>query len=195
MSDKPKGLWIDLESTGTDPKTCGIHQVSCILVTDKGEETMDWKIRPFDGAVYMDGWDVGGHVTREQVEVYPLSEKVFKKQFCRFLDTAVSKFDREDKLFWLGYNARFDNDFMRECFTRNGDKFFGSYFWVPVIDIMPMVGLSLINVRSSLPNFQLATVYEHVMGVPLGDAHDGIADIKATRELFKKLYPSLQNQK
>lgn len=192
-SKKPKGLWLDLESTGTDPKLCGIHQVSCILVTDKGEEERNWFIKPFEGAVYEEGWEVGrDDISREIVEAYTITERVFLNQFRTWLGTAVSKFDREDKLFFLGYAANFDSQFMRAAFERNGDKFFGSYFWTPVIDIMPLLGLKLRNVRHTLPNFKLATVYEHITGKPLTDAHDGIADIRATRELFRIVFPGLR---
>lgn len=192
-SKKPKGLWLDLETTGTSPEVCGIHQVSCILVTDKGEEERNWFIKPFEGALYENGWEVGRDISRESVEAYPITEKVFLNQFRRWLGNAVSTFDREDKLFFLGYAANFDSQFIRAAFMRNNDHYFGSYFWTPVIDIMPLLGLLLRDVRHTLPNFKLATVYEHVTGKPLTDAHDGIADIRATRELFQIAFPKLRD--
>lgn len=192
-SKKPKGLWLDLETTGTDPKLCGIHRVSCILVTDEGEVERNWFIKPFEGAIYEEGWEVGRDLSRERVEAYTITEKVFLNQFRTWVGTAVSKFDSKDKLFFIGYAANFDSQFIRATFERGGDKFFGSYFWTPVIDIMPLLGLHLRNIRHTLPNFKLATVYEYVVGKPLEDAHDGIADIRATRELFRKVFPDLEN--
>lgn len=187
-----KALWIDLETTGLNPYACAIHHVACIAVIHGVEERREWHIQPHADALFQEGWDVSG-VTKDQVMAYETTPAQFFAEFIGWLGKMVQCFDKTDKMFWLGYNSRFDEDFMRAMFKRHKNNFFGSYFWTPSLDIMQIAAFQLCSVRSSLPNFKLGTVYNYLFNEDLTDAHDGMADIVATRRIFKKLFPQLMS--
>jgi len=132
-----KQLFFDLETTGVEPEKNGIHQLSGIIVIDGDKkEEFDIRIRPAEGLVIEDAaLEVSG-VTREQIASYQ-SEKEALKQFIGILSRYVDRFNTKDKFFLTGYNnASFDNKFLRAFFTRNNDKYFGSWFWSNSIDVM-----------------------------------------------------------
>lgn len=183
-----KAFWIDLETTGVDPNLCAIHHAAVIVVVDGVETRHEWKIQPHEGSLYTPGWDVSG-VTKEQIEAYPITPAQFHRELLKLLNTHINKYSKTDKFFWLGYNAKFDEAFMRASFLRHKNSFFGAYFWAPVLDVMALAGFALAPERTSLENFKLSTVYEYVFGRPLANAHDGMADIEATRELYEAIYP------
>jgi len=178
-----KKIYIDLETTGLRSSSCAIHQVSGMIEVGSGSWTFDYKVKPHPDALYEQGWDVGG-VTRDEVENYTLSHLDFHRDFTKLLATHVNKFDKTDKLFWIGYNSRFDEDFMRALFRRCGDNFFGSYFWTPSLCVMNKAAFDLAPVRNTLPNFQLSTVYQHYFDEELAGAHDGLSDILATKRIL-----------
>ena len=83
-------------------------------------------------------------------------------------------------------------DFLRGWFDRNNESYFGSWFYFPPLDVMQIAAFQLLGKRHLMPNFQLTSVYEEIIGEPMIDAHDALVDIKATRILLNKI---LENQK
>jgi DNA polymerase III epsilon subunit-like protein len=69
----------------------------------------------------------------------------------------VDKFDKKDKAWFVGYNANFDAQFVRQWFEDHGDKF------------------CLMRRRAQLENFKLV------------EAHDGGYDIDMTRQIMDLL--------
>jgi DNA polymerase III epsilon subunit-like protein len=87
----------------------------------------------------------------------------------------------------VGYNARFDADFIRSFFEKCGDQYFGSWFWFPPIDVMNLALIKLMDKRATMPNFKLATV-ANVLGLePEGRLHEAHADIRLTQQIFNNL--------
>ena len=181
-----KALYLDLETTGTNPYSCGIHQVAATAVVGGGEWEKVWHIKPHDGAIFQDGWDVAD-VGQETVRNYPTTDEQFYTEFLAWLTTFVNKFDRQDKMFLIGWNTRFDEDFLRQVFKRRNNNFFGSYFFTPSLDVMQLAAWQLAHVRPTLANFKQTTVYEYLFAKELEDAHDALADIRATREIYKQI--------
>lgn len=124
---------------------------------------------------------------KSEIMLYEAPGLVYKS-FISMLGKYCDKFNKEDKLFFTGYNARFDYDFMRAWFNKCGDKFFGSWFYFPPIDVMNQAIIKLIQLRHTLPNFKLKTVTEHFGIVPTGDLHNALTDIDITEQLFLKLF-------
>lgn len=61
---------------------------------------------------------------------YPPMGEIYK-QFVDLLSKYVDRYNKKDKFFLAGYNiASFDNSFLRAWFIQNGDKYFGSWFWL-----------------------------------------------------------------
>lgn len=75
-------------------------------------------------------------------------------------------------------------DMMRSSFEKSGDKYFGSWFFWPTIDVRHEVAKQILD-GCRLRNYKLETVCGHY-DIKI-DSHDALSDIKATRELYYKL--------
>ena len=181
-----KLFFYDLETTGLDSKIHGIHQISGKIVIDgETKETFDFKVAPNPYAVIdEEALKVAG-VTKDEVLAYEPMVNVYRK-ITKMLGRYVKKYDKKDKFFLVGYNnAHFDNEFFREFFRQNGDKFFGSYFWSNSFDVMVLATPLLAEKRAEMPNFKLSTVAE-ALGIEVdADAlHDAMYDIELTHKIF-----------
>lgn len=181
-----KLFFFDLETTGVDYKTNAIHQISGEIVIDGvSVEKFNLHVRPFEGAVIDEkALQVGG-VTKEQIMSYPVGYEVYN-ELLAMLGKYVSRFDRKDKFFLVGYNnASFDNQFLREFFLKCGDIYFGSWFWANSIDVMVLASWYLADERQNLSDFKLATVAKY-LGINVSDAdlHDAHYDIWLTKEVY-----------
>lgn len=178
-----KELWFDIETTGTDVRRHGIIQIAMIAVVGGEVYEKSWRVRPFaEDAVDPEALQVN-RTTREEIADYPQPEDIHK-EVCIFLNRFVNKFDREDKFTPGGYNAdKFDLPFLKAWFEKCGDKYFGSYFDYMTVDPYPILRFLRYMGAIDLSNYKLATACQ-AFGVPLGDdAHDALADIRATRAL------------
>ena len=181
-----KLLYLDTETTGVDPKVDSIFQISCIYVdtNDPGLTlSYDYKLAPYKNRYLTPIAKEKTGRTDEEINNFPRQDLVFK-EFQEEICSKVDRFNRSDKMFLLGYNIAFDDSFLREWFSFNGDRYYGSYFWNPPLDAMTYAGLKLMGMRPSLPNFQLTTVYKALTGTEIEGAHDAMADVRATKELF-----------
>src|SRR3990167_10551452 len=148
-----KLCFFDVETTRTDPRLNGIIQIAgmtCTLNDGKLEEgeSFNLRVRPHladtieDAALEVNGVTremLAGEEYRDPKEVHRWLEKIFGRH--------VDKFDRADKFFFVGYNARFDYDFLRAFFEKCGDKYFGSFFHFPPVDVMNMAVVHLLGQR------------------------------------------------
>lgn len=178
-----KQLWVDTETGGLDAENCALLQLAgFVLVDGVFQEYFNIRIRQ----------DLGKIVEPKSLETHHLDPTVgvsileAYRQFIFLLDRYINKYDSDDKLHICGYNARFDVDFLRQFFLDNHNRFYASYFWHPPIDVMSLAGEKLAPVRHKLKNFKLTTVCEF-MGIPLDSAHEALADILATHQLYEKL--------
>ena len=93
---------------------------------------------------------------------------------------------RTEKLTVAGYNVGFDIKHLRALFERNGLNI-DDYFKPVNADVFEQVKRAGIQkALPYLPDRKLTTVAKH-LGVNLENAHDALADIKATREVAKRL--------
>ena len=188
-----KLFFYDLETTGLDYKKNAIHQLSAIIVINgEVKESINIKIRPFEGAeISQEALDVG-NVTLEQIMAYPPMEEAHA-QLIRIMSKYVNRFDKTDKFFLVGYNnAHFDNDFFREMFIRCDDIYFGSWFWSNSIDTMTLATINLLDQRRKMINFKLSTVANE-LGIRLEESklHDALYDVDLTMQVFYKTKNSL----
>ena len=196
---KQKLIFIDVETTGVNPDCNGLTQLSgCVQIDDEVTESFDYFVRPFpqdiieNSALEVTGIDrrqflppghpehlaVPGQVFEDPKEIYVRMHTMFKNY--------VDQYDKSDKFQFIGYNAHsFDMPFMRKFWEKNGDRFFGSWFWYPCLDVMLVWAQILQPVRAELSNFKLATVAKHA-GIDVDDSrlHDSQYDIELTRELW-----------
>lgn len=182
-----KLIFIDCETGGLDPEKNPVLQIAGEVVwTGHGGEKFNLRARPFSGQVASrEALEVTG-LTVEQIKDFPEPEQTFG-DLLNLLARYVDPHDKRDKLHFVAYNAPFDAGFVRKFFENNGDKWFGSWFWHPPIDVMTLAAHALIKRRSELPNFKLKTVCEFIgFGRRFEDKwHDAQTDIEATKMLYE----------
>lgn len=161
-----KLCFIDIETTGLDHKSDKIWQIAgCIRINGKIKKRFDFKTT---------------YSEPDEKKLYHLLVNVLNKY--------VNKFDKNDKMHFIAYNSRFDENFIRELFVRNGDKFYGSYFFTPSIDIMQMAAIYFMLQRKTLENFKLSTVCKAIgINIDENRLHDGAYDIEVSRNLYNRL--------
>ena len=180
-----KIFWFDTETTGISAYKCCVIQLAALIELD-GEivEALDIKFRPHDGAT----------IEKAALDVHGLSEEVLMTfddpsigmaALKTTLSSYVNKFDKNDKFLIAGYNVNFDIDHLRQMFLRSNDKYFGSFFFWPSIDVQHYVALEIAK-GLRLPNYRLSTVCQHY-GIKI-DAHEALSDIEATRKLYLALH-------
>ncbi len=182
-----KLLFFDLETTGTSHIKNAIHQISGEIVIDGvTKEVFDFKVQPHPEAeIEQEALSIAG-VTKEQIMAYPPITEVYSK-FVSMLAKYVDKFAKTDKFFLVGYNnASFDNQFLREFFERNNDKYFGSWFWSNSLDVMVLASHDLAEKRCNMANFKLMSVAKEY-GIEISETklHDAGYDISLTKSIYE----------
>jgi DNA polymerase-3 subunit epsilon len=198
-NSEQKLLFIDVETTGVNPERNGLVQISgCVQIGDEVKESFDIFVRPYpQDEIELAALEVTGMNRRQFLlpdhpdhlavpgQYFEDPQEVFAR-LAAMLGQYVSKFDKSDKFQFVGYNAHsFDMPFMRRFWEKNGDRFFGSWFWYPCLDVMLVWAQILQPVRAELSNFKLATVARYC-GIKVDDSrlHDSQYDIELTRELW-----------
>ena len=180
-----KEIWLDVETTGLWPKTHALIQLSGMIFID-GEkmETFNYNIMPFasdkieDAALKVNG------ISREALESFSPPSLIYRT-FLNLLEKYVHKFNTSDKFLMYAYNARFDDDFLRAFFKKLEDRYYGSYFFFPPIDVMNLAIDHLKSERSSMKNFKQGTVAEK-LGIEIDQSklHDALYDVEVTRMIY-----------
>lgn len=155
-----KQIFVDLETTGLDPKTDVITEVG--MIYKKNGKI----VKTFN------------HIGR----------KGMSKAILNFLDSIIDKYDSSDKAYFLAYNARFDADFMYAFFRECPGSNFGNYFYHTPVDILQIAAYKFMRTRKVPENFKLATVARS-LGIKIseGNLHTAMYNIKLTNEVYKKL--------
>ena len=183
-----KNLWIDLETTGLNPTKHGVIQIAgAIDIDDEIIEEFDFKVKPLPGdGVTRKALDIN-QITVDELKDRPEPHSV-KQEFLKILNNHIDPYDKNDKLFMLGYNSKFDYDFLRKWFEKQNYTYFGSFIWFPPIDIMNLVAFQSRDGRTEFKNFKLGTVAQQY-GIELQEEslHDAHYDITLTRELYKRV--------
>jgi DNA polymerase-3 subunit epsilon len=179
-----KVFWFDLETTGVFDKTCAILQLAGLVEID-GQivNEINLKARPHEGAFISDEALLVNGLDEATIMSYP-SHTVMYSELVNFICKYVNKFNKKDKFVLGGYNVGFDDGFLRELFYRCGDKFYGSLFAWPKLDVQHLIAEQYAD-GLRLPDHKLSTICSH-FGIPL-DAHEAMGDIVATRNLYYKL--------
>ena len=183
-----KKLWIDLETTGLHPVKHGIIQIAGIIELDGEEvEEFSFNVKPFEGdAVSPDSIKAHG-ISIEKMKAFDSPRETYIA-LVKLLGKYVDVYNKSDKFFMVGYNSKFDYDFLRKWFEKNQNSYLGSYIWFPPIDVMQLAAFHLMDRRSKIKNFKLMTVAEAVGLKPIdGKLHDARYDIRLTKELYNGL--------
>ena len=180
-----KRIYIDVETTGTEPEANGIVQLSGMVEIDGKEmERFNHRIKPFPTDVINPASLAVSGNTEESIKGFNDPQVVYNS-FVSMVLGHVDKYDKRNKFHFIGYNAKFDSDFVRAWFAKNGDKYYGSLFWNPAIDVMNMAAVRLMEIRPEMENFKLMTVAKQ-WGINVDESrlHDAMYDIEITKKLF-----------
>lgn len=182
-----KYLFCDTETSGIDPSKHGVIQIAGIIDIDGViQETFDIKVQPFKNQlISKESMKINGLTTEDlhnhllPQEGYDALIKVFSKY--------ISKFDKTDKFFLVGYNSTFDDAFLRKFFINCGDEYYGSFIWWPTIDVATFAAEFLKEERSKFPNFKLSTVAK-ALGIAVDETklHEALYDSILTRSIYRK---------
>lgn len=182
-----KTIYFDVETSGTDDKKNGILQLAG-SIEDAGTDPycFSFYMKPFEDQIIEDSALEANGITRAEIESFadPLDCYL---QFIKILNKYVDRFDRTDKFTLIGYNSRFDDGFLREWFKRCHDKYYGSYFFWPAIDVSNMVAVKYRESRGSFENFKLMTVAK-TLGIKVDEsmAHNAEYDTLITKDVYLK---------
>ena len=182
-----KKIFIDTETSGLNPKANAILEIGCIVEVDNTVEEFVIECSPFENDV----------IDKKALEVNRISkDDLFKRtppkeafnNFINFLSKHIDRYNKRDKFFFLAYNAPFDYSFLREFFIKNGDSYFGSWFFYPAIDVAVLAAMHLRDERHRMLNFKLTTVAPTLgIDVNLEEAHGALYDTKIMRAVFNKI--------
>lgn len=181
-----KVLFFDTETTGIIAKHHEIVQFAAIVEID-GEVVDEINVlsRPLHlDRVNEEALRVTGK-SLDELEKYPHPSEVFP-QIKAFFDKHIDKFNKSDKFFPAGHNVIFDLDFLQNYFITHGDQYgTGAYQNWQALDTRILANFLCYSGKLSVPNIKLETLCNH-FEIPL-QAHDALNDIRATRELMKKM--------
>lgn len=177
-----KLIFIDTETTGTDPVKNGIVQIAGIIEIDGVVvEEFNLKCRPFEGQTYTaKALEVIGKSV-EEIKEYPDPREAYRT-LIKIFDKHINRYDKNDKFHMVGQNTKFDYDFLTEFFRMNMNKFFYAYVAYHLIDLIQATALFSVAGKMKLQNMKLQTVADY-FGIKFG-AHDALEDIRTTREIF-----------
>lgn len=183
-----KLCFIDVETTGLDPKLNGIIQIAGQIIFGQNAaydviETFNFTVQPFDfDAIDQKALAVNG---KSESELYSYqTPEIILAEFLNILNRHVDKNNPIDKYFFVGFNANFDDGFMREFFLKNSNKEYSKYFYRPALDVLQLALFKLKDERSSMPNFKLKTVADFLNISAPGNFHDAMKDILITKGIY-----------
>ncbi len=185
-------MWIDTETTGLEVSDSAAFEVGLILV-DNGRFICErcFFLNPLSDKIkyHEDSGKVHGY-SQKDIEKFP-SEKEQVVKIAEFFLSARELFQtdgsKSEKMILAGYNVSFDIKHLDALLERNGYHL-KDYFQDVVADVFLQVKKAgMQKALPYLPDRKLGTVAKH-LGVELKDAHDALADIKATREVAAKLH-------
>lgn len=183
-----KVLYFDVETTGLDPVKNDIIQIAGIIEIDGViQDEFEFKCQPvsFDPeCISIDALETHGY-NLEDLASFPYPGEIYHKLISIF-SKYIDKYNKQDKFTPAGYNVRFDMEFLKEFFKKQGDIYFGSWINWQMVDPLPVLHfLSFTGKIPFLQNYKLSTICDE-FAVEI-EAHDALSDIRATRAVINQI--------
>ena len=184
-------LYLDTETTGRLPKTCGCTQIAAIIVRDGVEiNKFNIDINPYtynrDITVSAKALEVTSK-TEGDLRSYPSASI----SFFKFISWLNAHRGIEEYYTLVAYRAAFDIEVLEELFKdQTGDpRRLFDYFHFKHLDILQLVLFMDLYGEFKVKNNKLETMCNYY-GIDI-KAHDAMSDIESTRKLHKKLMANL----
>jgi len=180
----PAFFAFDTETTGLDPDKDQIIQIGMILLDNAFNEVSRKVIHAFpEVPVHPKAAEVNGYSVEEWTNRGAVSQIVLFAEIHAFVDGCRGMHP-------LCHNIPFDVGFLKKLFKVHegayGKHF--SYHTVDTVGIALFVDMVLSGKKSS--SYKLASLCER-FSITLDNAHDALADIEATVNLFRYLYTNM----
>lgn len=185
-----KLFYLDLETSGVDSTKHGIWQMAGRVIIGQQEEQFNMLIRPFEHDILdPEALAVGKQTEESLFGSDRLDPIVAYRKLMAILGKYVDKFDRRDKFHLVAFNATFEDQFMRRWFEKCDDKYYGSWFFWPTVDVAQLAGYRLMKERHRLENFRNSTVAAY-LGIEVDQErlHEAQYDIDLTQQIMRKLH-------
>lgn len=180
-------LYLDVETTGLESTTCGLIEVGGVFEYN-GEIIQEFELLinpytyPFPVEVQEKALAVNNR-TIPEIQTF-LNQKDCLDWLCQTTKYYTAQFNC-NRPFIVGYNVNFDMGFIQAWFNTNNIKF-AEHFQYKSIDVLQLVmTLGYLGVIDPFDNNLKDMCLK--FDIDLTNAHTAVADIKATRELYKKL--------
>ena len=182
-----KRIFLDTETTSPNRLTCGVWQIGGIIECGKKKEEFLFECDIFDEDEIDDKALEMNGLTLQTLSLKPDPVEVMV-QFQALLSKYVEKFDKQDKFYFINFGAEFDAEVMRQWFLKNGDDYYGSWFFHPPIDIMVLAMQDIIGKRHQFKNFKQSTVAEYYkVDFDESKLHTALYDAKISMEIYNKI--------
>jgi DNA polymerase III subunit epsilon len=182
-TEKRKILWIDTETTGTDPTLHSVIQIANIIDIDgKVEDKFVFNVQPHpDFEINEESIAVHG-ISKEQMQAFPEMKSIHANLLQKW-NKYIDKFNKNDKFIVAGQKINFDIDFLSHFFMRLNDNYLGSYLdFRARIELLELTkGLRMLDIIKS-STLKLETLCNE-FGISI-QAHNAMSDIEATRNLY-----------
>jgi DNA polymerase-3 subunit epsilon len=182
-----KRMFLDTETTSADRFKCGVWQIGGIIECGRRSEEFLFECDIFDEDEIDEEALKMNNLTIEDLAKKPDPTEVFQ-EFCELLGKYVDKYDKNDKFYHINFAAVFDCEVIRQWFLKNGDDYYGSWFWHPSIDLMVMAMYDNMGKRQEFKNFKIGTVARHyVISFDEESLHNALYDAKVARAIYYKI--------
>lgn len=181
-------IFIDTETTGCDRNIHSLHQVAGLIEVDgKIVDKFLLKMAPTsDEAEPM-------ALEKCQTSMDELMKNPNERTVWKEFTTILRKHMKiDDRAFFIAYNSKFDEDFIRSWMKRNNSDY-SRWFYTPSICIMALAGEALMEVRHQMPNFKLETVvkvFEELENKKILDEsklHNALYDIVISKYVYENV--------
>lgn len=178
-----KTIWLDTETSGTDPQNNALLQIAGIIDIDGIEkETFNFFVRPIKGKLINPKALECNKMTFEKISNFPDPGIVYNSILSIF-DRYIDKYDKSDKFVLIGQNPWFDKSFLDQFFKDHGNAYLYSYIDYHLIDL---VGISMFLKscgKINPDNLKLETVCK-ILNIEI-KAHDALEDCRAVKKCFE----------
>jgi DNA polymerase-3 subunit epsilon len=184
-----KLCFLDTETTGLSAWKNGIIQVAgSIWIEGKKVEKFSWQCKPFpQDEIHPKALEANG-LSEEQIMSYGDPTKAVN-EMVDMLNEHIDRYNKDDKFLFIGYNAKFDFDFLKNWMKKGDFDYFGSYFFWPPLDVLQAVAWKYRNDREHIEDYKQVTIAKF-LGIEVEDEklHEANYDV----EICEKIYYSLE---
>jgi len=192
-----KLCFMDLETTGLSPHKNGVIAIGGIIAEEYEKEIhfldeFEIEVRPLTyDDVHPRALEANGYTEQEIYNFQPAKDGL--RQMEAKLSQYVKKSNTKDKFHFVAYNAKFDEEFLRNWLKKlSVPNDYTKWFWTPSICTMSMAGLYLRHDRAELKNFKLSTVAQH-LGIEHSsdDLHTALEDCRLNAKIYQTIVANI----